>query len=135
MDQQNNRLKEALVKVRDLLTTEQQGHKEALKELEREKQSAEGLMKEKDQFKSQFEECEETIGLLKEQVDLNTSSERMIEILSERNLELEERLLNAQESLDDMEALKEVCVFSLFSGMRHSFHIFDVRYLYVLPYM
>ncbi|KAI6657981.1 Dynactin subunit 1-like isoform X4 [Oopsacas minuta] len=108
MDQQNNRLKEALVKVRDLLTTEQHGHKEALKELEKERVNAENLMKEKDNYKHQLEECEETIDLLKEQVDLNTSSERMIEILSDRNLEFEERIFTIQESLDDMEALKEI---------------------------
>ena len=108
MDQQNNRLKEALVKVRDLLTTEQHGHKEALKELEKERTSVESLMREKDSYKNELEESEETIALLKEQVDLNTNSERLIEVLSDRNLELEEQLGTLRESLDDMEALKEV---------------------------
>ena len=108
MEQQNNRLKEALVKIRDLLTTEQQGHREAMKELDRERQTVENLSRERGEFKQQLEGCEETIDLLKEQVDLNISSERMIEVLSDRNLELEEKLAITEESLDDMEALKEV---------------------------
>ena len=124
MEQQNNRLKEALVKVRDLLTTEQQGHKDALKELELEKKSSDGLMKERDILKAEFEKCDETIELLKDQIDSNVSSEHMIEILSERNIELEERLLTTQESLDDMESLKEVCYICVCSTLFRTYTLF-----------
>ncbi|KAK1894532.1 Dynactin subunit 1, partial [Dissostichus eleginoides] len=84
LEEQNGRLKEALVRMRDLSS----GQKENLQE---ERTAA-----------------EKTIDELKEQVDAALGAEEMVEMLTERNLDLEEKVRELRETVTDLEAINEM---------------------------
>ncbi|KAJ4949658.1 hypothetical protein JOQ06_021167 [Pogonophryne albipinna] len=82
LEEQNSRLKEALVRMRDLT--------------------------QKEKLQEDVKQAEATVDELKEQVDAALGSEEMVETLTERNLDLEEKVRELRETVTDLEAINEM---------------------------
>lgn len=108
LEQQNQRLKEALVRLRDLSAQDKSEHQQVVKDLEKQSSVANQLMEQKALLEDELRESENTIDELKEQVDASLGAEEMVEKLTEKMLDLEEKVVELQEQVDDLEALKEL---------------------------
>lgn len=107
-DQQIERLREALVKMRDLSNHEKQEVQRLTKANEKNLTEITNLKKEKERFASEVEELSQQMIDLKEQVDAALGAEEMVETLTDRNLALEEKLQELEEEKADLEALHEM---------------------------
>lgn len=108
LEQQNERLKEALVKMRDLSAQEKQEQQRTQKEIDQQKSEITELSRAKEKLSLLVDDYEKQLGELKEQVDAALGSEEMIELLTERNLALEDRVRELQILVDDLERLQDV---------------------------
>ncbi|XP_072177873.1 dynactin subunit 1-like isoform X1 [Diadema setosum] len=108
LEQQNGRLKEALVKLRDLSNTEKQEHQKAEKDKEKLTMELKDIKAQKDSTNKALKDAENTIIELKEQVDAALGAEEMVETLTEKNLELEEKIVDIETTMADLEALNDM---------------------------
>ncbi|XP_073418971.1 dynactin subunit 1 isoform X2 [Dendrobates tinctorius] len=108
LEEQNGRLKEALVRMRDLSASEKQEHVRVQKQLEKKNMELEGLRQQKEKLQEEASQTEKTIDELKEQVDAALGAEEMLETLTERNLDLEEKVRELRETVTDLEAINEM---------------------------
>ncbi|XP_075943082.1 dynactin subunit 1-like isoform X6 [Anarhichas minor] len=108
LEEQNGRLKEALVRMRDLSTSEKQEHVKLQKQMEKKNTELETLRTQKEKLQEEVKQAEAIIDELKEQVDAALGSEEMVETLTERNLDLEEKVREMRETVTDLEAINEM---------------------------
>ncbi|CAH2299225.1 dynactin subunit 1 isoform X4 [Pelobates cultripes] len=108
LEEQNTRLKEALVRMRDLSASEKQEHVKVQKQLEKKNTELDTLRQHKEKLQEEGSQMEKTIDELKEQVDAALGAEEMVETLAERNLDLEERVRELRETVSDLEAINEM---------------------------
>uniref|UniRef100_A0A665VE65 Dynactin subunit 1 n=1 Tax=Echeneis naucrates TaxID=173247 RepID=A0A665VE65_ECHNA len=108
LEEQNSRLKEALVRMRDLSASEKQEHVKLQKQMEKKNTELETLRAQKEKLQEKVKQAEATIDELKEQVDAALGSEEMVETLTERNLDLEEKVRELRETVTDLEAINEM---------------------------
>ncbi|XP_073330706.1 dynactin subunit 1-like isoform X3 [Pagrus major] len=108
LEEQNGRLKEALVRMRDLSSSEKQEHVKLQKQMEKKNTELETLRTQKEKLQEDVKQAEATIDELKEQVDAALGSEEMVETLTERNLDLEEKVRELRETVTDLEAINEM---------------------------
>lgn len=106
LEQQNERLKEAVVKLRDLSAHERREYQRASKELEALKTQVAELSKKNDKLTVEVQQYEQQLTELKEQVDAALGSEEMVEQLTSQNLALEEKVLQLEESMEDFEQMR-----------------------------
>ncbi|KAL3173677.1 hypothetical protein MRX96_041491 [Rhipicephalus microplus] len=106
--QENEKMREALVRLRDLTTQlkhEKQQHK---KELDQCRAEVQELSRIKQQLEERYQQAECTITELQDQLDMALGAEEMVEHLTEKNLDLEETVRDLREAVDDMEKLHEL---------------------------
>ncbi|KRY22009.1 Dynactin subunit 1 [Trichinella patagoniensis] len=108
LEQQNDRMKEALVKVRDLSVQERATNERLNKELGVLKADMAELQKKYDRLKIAEEDFENQITELKDQVDAAVGAEEMVEHLTAKNLSLEEELRTLMETIEDFEQMRVV---------------------------
>lgn len=108
LEEQNARLKEALVRMRDLSASEKQEHVKLQKHMEKKNSELEGLRQQREKLQEEVKQAERTIDELKEQVDAALGAEEMVETLTERNLDLEEKVRELRETVGDLEAMNEM---------------------------
>ncbi|XP_037116078.1 dynactin subunit 1a isoform X5 [Syngnathus acus] len=108
LEEQNNKLKEALVRMRDLSASEKQEHVKLQKQMEKKNAEMETLRTQKEKLQEELKQAEVTVDELKEQVDAALGSEEMVETLTERNLDLEEKVRELRETVSDLEAINEM---------------------------
>ncbi|XP_050800837.1 dynactin subunit 1 isoform X10 [Gopherus flavomarginatus] len=108
LEEQNARLKEALVRMRDLSASEKQEHVKLQKHMEKKNSELESLRQQKEKLQEEVKQAERTIDELKEQVDAALGAEEMVETLTERNLDLEEKVRELRETVSDLEAINEM---------------------------
>ncbi|KAI1887478.1 hypothetical protein AGOR_G00190730 [Albula goreensis] len=108
LEEQNGRLKEALVRMRDLSASEKQEHLKLQKQMEKKNTELETLRQQKEKLVEEMKVAEKTIDELKEQVDAALGAEEMVETLTERNLDLEEKVRELRETVSDLEAINEM---------------------------
>ncbi|KAM4809119.1 dynactin subunit 1 isoform 2-T2 [Rhinophrynus dorsalis] len=108
LEEQNGRLKEALVRMRDLSASEKQEHVRVQKQLEKKNAELDSLRQQKEKLQEESSQMEKTIDELKEQVDAALGAEEMVETLTERNLDLEEKVRELRETVSDLEAINEM---------------------------
>ncbi|KAI8590638.1 dynein associated protein-domain-containing protein [Geranomyces variabilis] len=108
LERQNERLKEALVKLRDTSIQQEEDFKEQLAAMEKDTAKL-------SEYKTQYEEAivelteaENTIEELKAMMDDSIGIEEMVDSLTERNLLLNEKLEEAKAVIQDLESLKEL---------------------------
>uniref|UniRef100_A0A4W6DQC7 Dynactin subunit 1 n=2 Tax=Lates calcarifer TaxID=8187 RepID=A0A4W6DQC7_LATCA len=107
LEEQNGRLKEALVRMRDLSASEKQEHVKLQKQMEKKNVELDSLRSQKEKLQEEMTAAEKTIDELKEQVG-PWGQEEMVETLTERNLDLEEKVRELRETVADLEAINEM---------------------------
>ncbi|XP_051153127.1 dynactin subunit 1 isoform X2 [Leptopilina boulardi] len=108
LEQQNSRLRETLVKMRDFSAHEKHEFQKLLKDLEQKKSEIMELSRTKEKLSSRVEEMEHQIADLQEQVDAALGAEEMVELLGERKMALEEKVAELEEAVSDLEALQDM---------------------------
>ena len=107
LEQQNEKLKEALIRLRDLSTEDKAEIHKLQKELDVTKTQNIELQKSKEKLSQEIRAFEEQVVDLKEQVDFALGSQEMIENLTEKNLKLEDDIEKEREDREVLEKLLE----------------------------
>jgi len=107
-EHQNIRLKEALLKLKDIAQNDKQELAQTQKVNKEISQKVSMLGGERDKLQERIQHAECQIDELKEQVDLALGAEEMVEKLTDKNLEQEEQIENLEETIADLEALREL---------------------------
>lgn len=108
LELQNTRLRETLVRMRDLSAHEKHEIQKMTKELEMKKSEVLELQRIKEKLSGRVDEMEAQIVDLQEQVDAALGAEEMVEQLADKKMELEDRVKSLQEEVQELEALEEV---------------------------
>ncbi|XP_053670945.1 dynactin subunit 1 [Anopheles nili] len=108
LEQQNARLRETLVRLRDLSAHEKHEIQKLEKELETKKSEVTELQRTKEKFSAKIDELETQLSDLQEQVDAALGAEEMVEQLAEKKMELEDKVKALEEEVAELEALEEV---------------------------
>ncbi|CAF0864712.1 unnamed protein product [Didymodactylos carnosus] len=104
-DERTVKMEQALVKLRDLLLAKQSDADALTKQSEEMVQKLKVLTKENEHYKTDVASMQTTITDLKEQVDTCLGAQQMVDILTTKNLSLEDQVRELQEteSLCDMD--------------------------------
>ncbi|XP_033327660.1 dynactin subunit 1 isoform X2 [Megalopta genalis] len=108
LEQQNNRLRETLVRMRDLSAHEKHEFQKLQKDLDQKKSEILELGRTKEKLSVRVEEMEHQIADLQEQVDVALGAEEMVEVLGEKKMALEEKVAELEEAVSDLEALQDM---------------------------
>ncbi|XP_036325508.1 dynactin subunit 1-like [Rhagoletis pomonella] len=108
LEQYNQRLRETVVRLRDVLTNEKQDLQKTHKELETKSSEISELKKTKEILSRRIDVMEMHIIELKEQVDAALGAESMVSSLVEAKIDLEERVKLLEEEVMELEALEEI---------------------------
>ncbi|KAJ2280527.1 hypothetical protein EV176_000964 [Coemansia sp. RSA 451] len=108
LQRQNARLKEALVRLRDVAAESEATLGQRVKQLEREAAAAAEQAQAAQGLRTQLQAAEAQIEDLKERLDDALGAEELIESLSERNLDLGAQVEELQGAVESLEALCEV---------------------------
>jgi len=105
---QNEKLRETLVSMRDLSAHEKHELSKLAKDLEEKVTELSQKTKEHDKLSKQVDDMEQTISDLQEQVDAALGAEEMVENLTTKCLDMEDRLAAMLEEKADLEALHDI---------------------------
>ncbi|XP_065173982.1 dynactin subunit 1 isoform X2 [Atheta coriaria] len=108
LEQQNARLREALVRMRDLSAHDKHEYQKLMKDMDQKKSEIAELGRTKEKLSTRVEQMEQQISDLQEQVDTALGAEEMVFILGEQKLTLEEKVVQLQEEVSELEALQEM---------------------------
>ncbi|EJD45781.1 hypothetical protein AURDEDRAFT_87692 [Auricularia subglabra TFB-10046 SS5] len=108
LEQHNSRLKEALVRLRDISHETEIEQRRKIQELERDLASLDDLQSQYENTLSKLENADVQIEELKLQLDDALGAEEMLVELTERNLQLGEKIEEMRIIIEDLEALKEL---------------------------
>nr|CAI5831023.1 unnamed protein product [Callosobruchus analis] len=108
LQQQNARLRETLVRLRDLSAHDKHEYQKLLKDVDQKKSEITELGKTKEKLSARVEEMEQQIADLQEQVDAALGAEEMVVILGEQKLTLEEKVAQLQDEVTELEALQDM---------------------------
>ncbi|KAL8277717.1 hypothetical protein RQP46_009839 [Phenoliferia psychrophenolica] len=108
LEKQNERLKDALLRLRDLTHEAEEENKHRIADLEKELDLTGDLQVIFDNKLVELERAEGQIEDLKQQLDDALGAEDMLEQLTERNLNLSEKIEEMLVAIEDLEALKEL---------------------------
>ncbi|KAL0940868.1 CAP-Gly domain-containing protein [Colletotrichum truncatum] len=108
MERTNERLREALLRLRDLTQQQEEELKDHIKTLEDDLQEF-GVVKEQfEAAKDKLAQSETAVEDLRQQLDNALGAEDMIEDLTERNMSMSEQIEELKAVIEDLENLKEV---------------------------
>ncbi|XP_031349690.1 dynactin subunit 1 isoform X2 [Photinus pyralis] len=108
LTQQNERLRETLVKMRDLSAHEKHGSQKLIKEIDQKNSEIAELGRTKEKLSSRVEQMEQQIADLQEQVDAALGAEEMVVILGDQKLTLEDKVVKLEEEIRELEALQDM---------------------------
>ncbi|XP_032222548.2 dynactin subunit 1 isoform X2 [Nematostella vectensis] len=108
LEQQNTRLKEAIVRFKEIQMSDKQQLQSLQKQVKDLHSANTSLQADKDKLMEEAEQLESTLAELKEQVDTALGAEEMVETLTDKNLELEEELKTLRDTVSDLEALRDL---------------------------
>ncbi|KAI0701257.1 dynactin [Cerioporus squamosus] len=108
LEKQNERLKEALIRLRDITSETEQEHRRRISEMEKDLTGLDGLQAEHESALIKLQNAEVQIEDLKAQLDDALGAEDLLVQLTERNLMLGEKIEEMRITIEDLEALKEL---------------------------
>ncbi|EKM61655.1 uncharacterized protein PHACADRAFT_112443 [Phanerochaete carnosa HHB-10118-sp] len=108
LEKQNERLKEALIKLRDISQETDQEQRRRISEMEKDVAEFEELQSQYESTLIKLANAEVQIDDLKAQLDDALGAEEMLVQLTERNLMLGEKIEEMRVTIEDLEALKEL---------------------------
>ncbi|KAK1224892.1 hypothetical protein PQX77_012169 [Marasmius sp. AFHP31] len=108
LEKQNERLKEALMKLRDLTQENDQDQRRRIQEMEKDMAGLDDLQSQYDSALIKLTNAEQQVEDLKLQLDDALGAEDLLVQLTERNLMLGEKIEEMRITIEDLEALKEL---------------------------
>ncbi|KAH7106785.1 dynein associated protein-domain-containing protein [Auriculariales sp. MPI-PUGE-AT-0066] len=108
LERQNERMKEALVRLRDISHETDIENKRKIQELERDLNNLDDLQSQYENALAKLENADVHIEELKAQVDNALGAEEILLELTEKNLEMAEKIAEMQIIIEDYEQLKEI---------------------------
>ncbi|XP_028166489.1 dynactin subunit 1 [Ostrinia furnacalis] len=108
LQQQNARLRDTLVRLRDLSAHDKHHMHKVMKDVEQYKSEIAELSRTKEKLSSRVEELEAIVADLREQVDAALGAEEMVEQLAEKKMGLEDQVEQLKQDVSELEALQEV---------------------------
>ena len=108
MERSNERLREALIRLRDVTQQQETDLKGQIAELEKDLQDFSGVKEECLRLKESLTQSEAAIEDLRQQLDTALGAEEMIEELTERNMALSQQIEDLKAAVEDLESLKEI---------------------------
>ncbi|KAF9870506.1 dynactin ro-3 [Colletotrichum karsti] len=108
MERTNERLREALLRLRDLTQQQEEELRDQIKTLEVELQDYDVVQEQFDAAKEKLAQSEGAVEDLRQQLDNALGAEDMIEDLTERNMSMSEQIDELKAVIEDLENLKEV---------------------------
>ncbi|KAJ1976839.1 hypothetical protein H4R35_002527 [Dimargaris xerosporica] len=108
MERQIGRLKEALLRMRDLSSETENELRRKIKALEKDLAQAPELKDQNNDLKARLETAEGQVEELKSRLDDSLAAEDLVEQLTVRNLDLTEKVEEMRVKIEDLESLKEL---------------------------
>lgn len=108
LERNNERLRDALIRLRDLTQAQEEELKDQIKSLEEDVQELTTLKEEHESAQGKLVQTEALVEDLRQQLDTALGAEDMIEDLTERNMSQAEQIEELKAIIDDLENLKEV---------------------------
>jgi len=108
LEEQNNKLREVIIRMKDLSTAEKSQAQATLKELEETSKQLEEVKAKKEKIAAKLEQAEALEDELKEQVDAASDAEIHVVTLTDKYLELEDKQAGLLEQINDLEALNDM---------------------------
>jgi len=108
MERSNERLKEALLKLRDMSQEQEEELRHQIKSLEEDLNELSGVKEHYETTKAKLAQSEATVEDLRQQLDNALGAEDMIEELTERNMSMSEEIEELKVTIEDLESLKEL---------------------------
>nr|POE65871.1 dynactin [Quercus suber] len=108
MEKSNERLREALLRLRDLTQDKEDELKEQIQGLEDQVKDVDRLKRTSDETKERLLQSEANVNDLRQQLEVAEESEEMIEELSEQKNVLEERIQQLRYTIEELENLREL---------------------------
>ncbi|KAI9344183.1 dynein associated protein-domain-containing protein [Zopfochytrium polystomum] len=108
LERQNDRLKEALVRLRDVTASQEAELKDKISSLERDNMNYIDQSNQAAQLEEKLLNAEAQIESLKASVDSMLGAEETVEYLSAQNLQLNEKIEELKASVEELEALNEL---------------------------
>ncbi|PCH34381.1 dynactin [Wolfiporia cocos MD-104 SS10] len=108
LEKQNERLKEALVRLRDISQETEQEQRRRITDMEKDVSDAEELRVQLEEALYKLANAEVQVEELKEQLDDALGAEDLLVQLTERNLMLGEKIEEMRITIEDLEALREL---------------------------
>jgi dynactin 1 len=108
MEKENERLRDALLRLRDLTRDREGELKEQVQDLEAQVKDFEAFSKQFEDAKEKLLSSEATADDLRQQLEAALGAEEMIEELTERNMSMQEKLDDLRITIEDLENLREL---------------------------
>lgn len=108
LERNNERLREALIRLRDITQQQEEELKDQIKSLEEDVQELTATKEQHELAKGKVTQAEMMVEDLRQQLDTALGAEDMIEDLTERNMSQAEQIEELKAIIDDLENLKEV---------------------------
>ncbi|XP_072941306.1 dynactin subunit 1 [Epargyreus clarus] len=108
LQQQNVRLRDTLVRLRDLSAHDKHEMQKMHKDIEQYRSEIAELSRTKEKLSARVEELEAQVADLREQVDAALGAEEMVEQLADRKMALEDQVEQLKQDVQELEALQEV---------------------------
>lgn len=107
-EKHNERLREALVRLRDMTQLQEADLKSHIKELEQDLEDYAEIKSQYEKTKEKLLASENNVEDLKQQLDTALGAEEMIEELADKNMRHQEEISELNAAIEDLEALKEI---------------------------
>lgn len=108
MEKTNERLREALVRLRDMTQHQERGLKEQIQELEQDLEEYSAVKSEFEATKERLMVAETNVEDLKQQLETALGAEEMIEELADKNMRYQEEINELKAAIEDLESLREI---------------------------
>ncbi|EKD19406.1 CAP-Gly domain-containing protein [Drepanopeziza brunnea f. sp. 'multigermtubi' MB_m1] len=108
MERNNERLREALIRLRDMTQQTESELRDEIKSLEEDARELGSVKEHYDVAKDKLAQSEAAIEDLRQQLDNALGAEDMIEELTERNMSMSEEIDELKATIEDLESLKEL---------------------------
>lgn len=108
MEKTNERLREALIRLRDMTQQRETDLKDQIKELEQDLEDYAAIKSQYESTKEKLLVAETNCDELKQQLETALGAEEMIEELADKNMRYQEQINELNAAIEDLEALKEI---------------------------
>jgi len=108
LEQQNERYKEAIICLRDAIGRANGDVEVLRKDYEKAKTERDEFAQLAEKMEKELMETKESIALLREEADSAMGAEKMISTLTDRNLDLEDRVKALEEDVSELEILRQM---------------------------